>query len=206
MKLNNLDLNKLHVFAAVAEHGGVGARGGAARAHAVGGEPERLGARARARREALRPRRQAPGADARRAGCCTRICASTTAALQRTRRRAGRRDRRGARPGARRRLSRLPAPAPGGVPRALRAPATRKVRLRVVYAPQEDLNARLLRNRLDFAFALRPRADGARASRIDAAVRGGAGAGRRAGASSGAASASTRSPRRRSSTTTRAIR
>src|SRR5215470_6830546 len=31
------------------------------------------------------------------------------------------------------------------------------VQLRVVYAPQEDLNARLLRNRLDFAFALRPR-------------------------------------------------
>jgi len=32
-----------------------------------------------------------------------------------------------------------------------------QVQLRVVYAPQEDLNARLLRNRLDFAFALRPR-------------------------------------------------
>jgi len=32
-----------------------------------------------------------------------------------------------------------------------------RVQLRVVYAPQEDLNARLLRNRLDFAFALRPR-------------------------------------------------
>jgi LysR family transcriptional regulator for metE and metH len=35
-----------------------------------------------------------------------------------------------------------------------------QVRLRVVYAPQEDLNARLLSNRLDFAFALRPRPDG----------------------------------------------
>jgi DNA-binding transcriptional LysR family regulator len=34
------------------------------------------------------------------------------------------------------------------------------VQLRVVYAPQEDLNARLLRNRLDFAFALRPRPEG----------------------------------------------
>jgi LysR family transcriptional regulator for metE and metH len=34
------------------------------------------------------------------------------------------------------------------------------VQLRIVYAPQEDLNARLLRNRLDFAFALRPRPDG----------------------------------------------
>jgi DNA-binding transcriptional LysR family regulator len=35
-----------------------------------------------------------------------------------------------------------------------------RVQVRVVYAPQEDLNARLLRNRLDFAFALRPRPDG----------------------------------------------
>lgn len=34
------------------------------------------------------------------------------------------------------------------------------VQLRVVYAPQEDLNARLLRNRLDCAFALRPRPEG----------------------------------------------
>jgi LysR family transcriptional regulator for metE and metH len=34
------------------------------------------------------------------------------------------------------------------------------VQLRIVYAPQEDLNARLLRNRLDFALALRPRPDG----------------------------------------------
>jgi DNA-binding transcriptional LysR family regulator len=34
-----------------------------------------------------------------------------------------------------------------------------KVELRIVYAPQEDLSARLLRNRLDFAFALRPRSD-----------------------------------------------
>ena len=32
-----------------------------------------------------------------------------------------------------------------------------RLELRVVYAPQEDLNARLLRNALDFAFALRPR-------------------------------------------------
>ena len=35
-----------------------------------------------------------------------------------------------------------------------------QVRLRVVYAPQEDLNARLLHNRLDVAFALRPRPEG----------------------------------------------
>src|SRR5215468_6398204 len=32
-----------------------------------------------------------------------------------------------------------------------------RLQVRVVYAPQEDLNARLLHNRLDFAFALRPR-------------------------------------------------
>ena len=50
MKLNSLDLNKLHAFAAVVEHGGVGARGGGARADAVGGEPERARPRAVARR------------------------------------------------------------------------------------------------------------------------------------------------------------
>jgi DNA-binding transcriptional LysR family regulator len=34
-----------------------------------------------------------------------------------------------------------------------------KVELRIVYAPQEDLSGRLLRGRLDFAFALRPRSN-----------------------------------------------
>ena len=160
MQLNNLDLNKLHTFAAVVEHGGVG--GAAAQ---LGRTPSAVsqsvsGARGGARRQALRPGRQAAGADARRAAAVRARCASITAALQRTVDALVNADRRGARPGARRRLPRLPAPAPGGVSRPAFAPAIRSVQLRVVYAPQEDLNARLLRNRLDFAFALRPRPEG----------------------------------------------
>jgi DNA-binding transcriptional LysR family regulator len=34
-----------------------------------------------------------------------------------------------------------------------------KIELRIVYAPQDDLSARLLRGRLDFAFALQPRSE-----------------------------------------------
>ncbi|MEO8601150.1 MAG: LysR family transcriptional regulator [bacterium] len=157
MKLNSLDLNKLHAFAAVVEHGGVGTAAGmlgrtpSAVSQSVTGLEGALGVKLFDRvgkRLVLTRGGQRLAAHLR----------DYHHALQRTVEElvnAG-----GAVHGEIRVGVYL------GFPRlrlaafltdfAQRHPL---VRIRVVYAPQEDLNGRLLRNRLDFVLALRPTAD-----------------------------------------------
>lgn len=157
MKLNMLDLNKLHVFGAVVEHGGVS--GAAARlgrtpsavSQSVSGLEGALGAKLfdRVGKQLVLTRGgQALAAHLR----------DSLAALQRTVDQVV--DAGGALHGAVRLGVYL------GFPRlrlaaflARFAAQHREVQLRVVYAPQEDLEARLLRNRLDVAVALRPRSE-----------------------------------------------
>src|SRR6266404_1111535 len=157
MLLKELDLNKLHVFAAVAEHGGVSraaaelGRTPSAVSQSVTALEDVLGVKLFDRigkRLVLTRGGQLLHADVR----------EHHAALQRTvdtlRNDAG--DVRGA----------VRVGVYLGFPRLrLVTFLTRfrarhpNVELRIVYAPQEDLSARLLRGRLDFAFALRPRTD-----------------------------------------------
>jgi DNA-binding transcriptional LysR family regulator len=158
VKLNHLDLNKLHVFGAVAEH------------HGVGGAAAHLGRTPSAISQSVSGLERALGVKlfdrigkrlvlTRGGRLLHDHLREHHAALQRT-------------------VDAL-VDATGEVQGQVRVgvylgfPRVRlaaflsrfrarhaKVTLRVVYAPQEDLNARLLRNRLDFAFALRPRPDG----------------------------------------------
>lgn len=157
MKLNNLDLNKLHVFGAVVEHDGVGAaaamlgRTPSAVSQSVTGLEGALGVKLFDRvgkRLVLTRGGQLLAGHLR----------DYQAALQRTVEE----------------LVNVSGTVRGqvrvgvylGFPRlrlaafltdfARRHPL---VRVRVVYAPQEDLNSRLLRNRLDFVLALRPTAE-----------------------------------------------
>jgi DNA-binding transcriptional LysR family regulator len=158
MKLNNLDLNKLHVFAAVAEHGGVAA----AAAH-LGRTPSAVSQSLSALEGALGVKlfdRVGKRLVPTRGGQLLHgHLREYQVGLQRTV------DALVNEGGETQGLVRVGVYL--GFPRLrLAAFLTRfrarhpRVQLRVVYAPQEDLNARLLRNRLDFAFALRPRAEG----------------------------------------------
>src|SRR5882724_975648 len=155
MLLKDLDLNKLHVFAAVAEHGGVSraaaelGRTPSAVSQSVTALEDVLGVKLFDRigkRLVLTRGGQLLHADVR----------GHNAALQRTidtlRQDAG--DVRGG----------VRVGVYLGFPRLRLATFLTRFRadhphveLRIVYAPQEDLSARLLRGRLDFAFALRPR-------------------------------------------------
>ena len=157
MLLKELDLNKLHVFAAVAEHGGVSraaaelGRTPSAVSQSVTALEDALGVKLFDRigkRLVLTRGGQLLHADVR----------GHHAALQRTvdtlRHDAG--DVRGG----------VRVGVYLGFPRLRLATFLTRFRakhphveLRIVYAPQEDLSARLLRGRLDFAFALRPRND-----------------------------------------------
>ena len=157
MLLKELDLNKLHVFAAVAEHGGVSraaaelGRTPSAVSQSVTALEDVLGVKLFDRigkRLVLTRGGQLLHADVR----------EHHAALQRTvdtlRQDAG--DVRGS----------VRVGVYLGFPRLRLATFLTRFRadhphveLRIVYAPQEDLSARLLRGRLDFAFALRPRSD-----------------------------------------------
>lgn len=158
MRLHNVDLNKLHAFAAVVEHGGVGGaaaylgRTPSAVSQSVSGLEDALGTKLfdRVGRRLVLTRGGRLLSDHLR---------ESHAALQRT--------------------VDVLVNASGAVHGRVRVgvylgfPRLRlaaflarfrarhpQVELRVVYAPQEDLNARLVRNRLDFAFALRPRSAG----------------------------------------------
>jgi DNA-binding transcriptional LysR family regulator len=155
MRLNNLDLNKLHTFAAVVEHGGVGSAAA------------QLGRTASAVSQSVSSLEGALGVKlfdrvgkrlvlTRGGQLLHRHLRESQVALQRTV------DALVNASGDVHGLVRVGVYL--GFPRLrLAAFLTRfrarhpAVQLRVVYAPQEDLNARLLRNRLDFALALRPR-------------------------------------------------
>jgi len=155
MKLHNLDLNKLHTFSAVVEHGGVGSaaaqlgRTASAVSQSVAALEGALGIKLFDRvgkRLVLTRGGQLLHAHLR----------EHHAALQRTVDGLINAD------GEVHGLVRIGVYL--GFPRLrLAAFLTRlraghpRLQVRVVYAPQEDLNARLLHNRLDFAFALRPR-------------------------------------------------
>ncbi|MGH7786784.1 MAG: LysR family transcriptional regulator [Candidatus Binatia bacterium] len=158
MRLNNLDLNKLHAFGAVVEHGGVSGaaaqlgRTPSAVSQSVSGLEGSLGVklfdRIGRRLVLTRGGEQLYG-----------HLREHHAALQRTVDalvNAGGEVRGEVRIGVylgfpRQRLATFLARFAARHPLA---------RLRVVYAPQEDLQARLLRNRLDFALALRPTREG----------------------------------------------
>lgn len=158
MKLNNLDLNKLHTFGAVVEHGG------------VGGAATRLGRTPSAVSQSVSTLEGALGVKlfdrvgkrlvlTRGGQLLHGHLREYQAALQRTV------DMLVNEAGEVHGLVRVGVYL--GFPRLrLAAFLTRfrarhpQVQLRVVYAPQEDLSARLLRNRLDFALALRPRPEG----------------------------------------------
>ena len=155
MKLHTIDLNKLYVFSAVVEHGGVGRA-----AAQLGRTPSAVSQALSALEEALGValfdrvgKRLILTRGGQRLDAHLR---ESQAALQRTV------DALVNESGAVQGLVRIGVYL--GFPRLrLAAFLSRfrarhpQVQLRVVYAPQEDLNARLLRNRLDFAFALRPR-------------------------------------------------
>jgi DNA-binding transcriptional LysR family regulator len=157
MKLNSFDLNKLHAFGAVVEHGGVGGaaahlgRTPSAVSQSITGLEGALGVKLFDRvgkRMVLTRGGQLLHAHVR----------EHHAALQRTV------DALVNEGGEVHGLVRIGVYL--GFPRVRLAAFLSRfraryphVQLRVVYAPQEDLNARLLRNRLDFAFALRPRPD-----------------------------------------------
>jgi|SRR5215472_5613771 len=155
MKLHNLDLNKLHVFSAVVEHGGVG-RAAAHLGRTPSAVSQSLSALEGALGVALFDRIGKRLVLTRGGQRLDAHLRESQAALQRTV------DALVNEAGAVHGLVRIGVYL--GFPRLrLAAFLTRfrarhpQVQLRVVYAPQEDLNARLLRNRLDFAFALRPR-------------------------------------------------
>jgi DNA-binding transcriptional LysR family regulator len=155
MKLHTLDLNKLHVFSAVVEHGGVGR----AAAH-LGRTPSAVSQAVSALEDSLGValfdrvgKRLVLTRGGQRLDAHLR---ESQAALQRTV------DALVDESGAVQGLVRIGVYL--GFPRLRLAAFLARfrarhpqVQLRIVYAPQEDLNARLLRNRLDFAFALRPR-------------------------------------------------
>ena len=158
MKLNNLDLNKLYAFAAVVEQGGVGAA--AAR---LGRTPSAVSQSVSALEGALGVKlfdRVGKRLVPTRGGQLLHgHLREYQAALQRTV------DMLVNESGDVHGLVRVGVYL--GFPRLrLALFLTRfrarhpQVQLRVVYAPQEDLNARLLRNRLDFALALRARPEG----------------------------------------------
>jgi len=155
MKLHSLDLNKLHVFSAVVEHGGVG-RAAAHLGRTPSAVSQSLSALEGALGVALFDRIGKRLVLTRGGQRLDAHLRESQAALQRTV------DALVNETGAVHGLVRIGVYL--GFPRLrLAAFLTRfrarhpQVQLRVVYAPQEDLNARLLRNRLDFAFALRPR-------------------------------------------------
>jgi DNA-binding transcriptional LysR family regulator len=158
VKLNNLDLNKLHAFATVVEHGGVGAaaaqlgRTPSAVSQSVSGLETALGVKLfdRVGRRLVLTR----GGE-----LLYGHLREHHAALQRTV------DTLVNATGEVHGLVRVGVYL--GFPRLRLATFLARfharhprVQVRVVYAPQEDLNARLLRNRLDFAFALWPRREG----------------------------------------------
>jgi DNA-binding transcriptional LysR family regulator len=158
MKLNSLDLNKLHTFAAVAERGGVG--GAAAQ---LGRTPSAVSQSVSALEGALGVKlfdRVGKRLILTRGGQLLHAhLREHHAALQRiveTLVNAGGEVHGLVRVGVYLGFPRLRLAAFLAGFRA-RHPG---VQLRVVYAPQEDLNARLLRNGLDFALALRPRPEG----------------------------------------------
>jgi DNA-binding transcriptional LysR family regulator len=155
MQLNNLDLNKLHTFAAVVERGGIAGaaaalgRTSSAVSQSISGLEASLGVKLfdRVRKRLVLTR----GGQTLHAHLREHY-----AALQRTV--DGLVNATGEVHG----LVRVGVYL--GFPRLRLAAFLARfrarhpgVQLRVVYAPQEDLNARLLRNRLDFALALRPR-------------------------------------------------
>lgn len=158
MQLNNLDLNKLHAFGAVVERGGVGSA-----AAALGRTPSAVSQSVSALEGTLGVKlfdRVGKRLVLTRGGqLLYEHVREHHAALQQTV------DQLVNETGEVQGLVRIGVYL--GFPR-LRLAAFltrfrarhRRVQLRVVYAPQEDLNARLLRNRLDFAFALWPRPDG----------------------------------------------
>jgi len=157
MQLKEIDLNKLHVFAAVAEHGGV------SRAAAeLGRTPSAVSQSLSALEGALGVKlfdRIGKRLVPTRGGQLLRAhVREHYASLQRTVD-ALRRDTADVRGAVR-------VGVYLGFPRVRLATFLTRVRarhpnveLRIVYAPQEDLSARLLHGRLDFAFALRPRSD-----------------------------------------------
>ena len=155
MRLNNLDLNKLHTFAAVAERGGIGTAAGE-----LGRTPSAVSQSVSALEAALGLKlfdRVGRRLVLTRGGQLLHAhLREHHGALQRTI--DGLVNAAGEVHG----LVRIGVYL--GFPRLrLAAFLTRlrarhpRLQVRVVYAPQEDLNARLLRNRLDFAFALQPR-------------------------------------------------
>jgi DNA-binding transcriptional LysR family regulator len=157
MKLNMLDLNKLHVFIAVAERGGVSGaaaqlgRTPSAVSQSVSGLERALGAKLFDRvgkRLVLTRGGRLLYEHLRESHAALQLAVDTVV------------DAGGAVHGAVRIGVYLGFPRlrlAGFLSRfAARHPL---VQLRVVYAPQQDLDARLLRNGLDFAFALRPRRD-----------------------------------------------
>jgi DNA-binding transcriptional LysR family regulator len=157
MLLKELDLNKLHVFAAVAEHGGV-----TRAATELGRTPSAVSQSVTALEDALGAKlfdRIGKRLVLTHGGQLLRAhVREHHAALQRAvdALRNDVADVRGA----------VRVGVYLGFPRVRLATFLTRFRaqnpsveLRVVYAPQDDLSARLLRGRLDFAFALRPRSD-----------------------------------------------
>jgi len=157
MQLKEIDLNKLHVFAAVAEHGGVSRA-----ATELGRTPSAVSQSLSALEGALGVKlfdRIGKRLVPTRGGQLLRAhVREHYASLQRTvdALRHDTADVRGA----------VRVGVYLGFPRVRLATFLTRVRarhpnveLRIVYAPQEDLSARLLHGRLDFAFALRPRSD-----------------------------------------------
>jgi len=157
VKLNTLDLNKLHAFGAVAEHGGVGAA-----AAVLGRTPSAVSQSVTALEGALGVKlfdRVGKRLVLTRGGqLLAAHLRDSQGALQRTVEElvnASGEVRGEVRVGVYLGFPRLRLAA------FLTAFARRHPlgRVRVVYAPQEDLDARLLRNRLDFVLALRPTAE-----------------------------------------------
>lgn len=157
MKLKNLDLNKLHAFAAVAELGGVGVAAGAlgrtpsAVSQSVTGLERALGVRlfdrVGKRLVLTRGGQQLHGRLRDYHGALQQTIDSLVDADGEIHGEV--------RVGVYLGFPRL------RLARFLAGFATRhpRVRLRVVYAPQEDLGARLLKNRLDIVLALRATAE-----------------------------------------------
>jgi len=157
VKLNNIDLNKLHAFGAVVEHGGVGRAAGR-----LGRTPSAISQSVTALERALGVKlfdRVGKRLVLTRGGqlLATHLH-QYQGALQRTVDELVNAD--GAVRGQVRSGVYL------GFPRirlaALLTDFARRhplAQLRVVYAPQEDLTRRLLRNQLDFVLALRPSAE-----------------------------------------------